>query len=227
MRKTFCVPLRRRSATESIDFGAPRRRFCAPLGRRSATESGDSGVPKRQFVLLCDAVPRLSRSISTFRGGVPRATTQSQKRLLRQVSKETCRNRLPAARLRPRTAVRAEIAGPGFEPGTFLTSMPKRRVRPLGQAGAAGVWGVRSHGSRSTHRSPGRTPPGTFQGPDGRISWGHRSPGRTPPGFFQAPAAPTRPRLSAAAAYARPNAPPVSWSQWKDSRGPSGALGGA
>ena len=150
MRKTFCVPLRRRSATESIDFGAPRRRFCAPLGRRSATESGDSGVPKRQFVLLCDAVPRLSRSISTFRGGVPRATTQSQKRLLRQVSKGTCRSRLPAARLRPRTAVRAEIAGPGFEPGTFLTSMPKRRVRPLGQAGAAGVWGVRWHGSGSS-----------------------------------------------------------------------------
>ena len=38
----------------------------------------------------------------------------------------------------------AEIAGPaGFEPGTFLAAQPKLCARPLGQAGAAGVWGAK------------------------------------------------------------------------------------
>ena len=31
---------------------------------------------------------------------------------------------------------------PGFEPRTFLAAQPKLCARPLGQAGAAGVWGV-------------------------------------------------------------------------------------
>ena len=36
----------------------------------------------------------------------------------------------------------AEIAGLGFEPRTFLAAQPKLCARPLGQAGAAGVWGA-------------------------------------------------------------------------------------
>ena len=59
----------------------------------------------------------------------------------------------------PRAGVRAEIADPGFEPGTFPAASLKQRARPLGQAGAAGSK------SRASGRGVGWARPGLFGRP--------------------------------------------------------------
>ena len=82
---------------------------------------------------------------------LPSQSAEGIVRLSRQVSEETCRNRLPAAR---------HVREPGFVPRSRLqirtrslpNAQPKPRVGPLGQAGAAGVWGTGPHGRRSQQR---------------------------------------------------------------------------
>ena len=80
------------------------------------------GLQGRVLALFPRPLTTRNRRIALINSAVltpPQRSMKHSKCLLRHVSRETCRNRLPAASPSPLAAVRTEIAASGIEPEAF------------------------------------------------------------------------------------------------------------